>query len=297
MAKWYTAVAATALVAGSVGSNLYTAATAHDARSAIGVSADPTTARGDTVYRASALPDAGLQRLAIGEDASVLTSINGVPVWRAAAGGSSMDPSVTTYSFGDSTGVTLTNRSGTAAVSAAALVLSATTGVDHYTGTWTAPSGGVAIPALSDGRGAMRVRARGRVAAITPGGNNPNVVAYLALIDASGQRHDVDVDKSGNLICERNDSGPTSYGFVSSTGAITTALAGGTLVLEIEAQGTAIECRYSTDSGTSWTRVGHTVAATTHNAWSSATATMYTASPGAGGSTVRWDDLAVTVWP
>jgi len=78
---------ASLVLASAVGGALYTAASAHDARGTLGVSADPTTAVGDTVYRASALPDAGLQRLAVGVDASVLTSINGVPTWQAASGG------------------------------------------------------------------------------------------------------------------------------------------------------------------------------------------------------------------
>lgn len=86
--RYQAAVASLGLaLAGATGGVIYSAATSHEARGTLGVSADPTTAQGDTVYRASALPDAGLQRLAIGADASVLTSINGVPTWRAASGG------------------------------------------------------------------------------------------------------------------------------------------------------------------------------------------------------------------
>lgn len=283
------------LLAGEVGSRVYTAASQLEAREAINATADPTTTRGDLVYRAVTQSDAGLARLGIGGDASVLTSINGVPVWRAAAGGSSMDPSVTTHDFASATGVTLTNSSGTAAVTGGVLRLSATTGVDHYTGTWTAPRGSVAIPALSDGRGSMRLRARSRPS-ITPGAGNPNVLAYLVLVDSGGQRYDVDIDKSGAILCERNDSGPTTYGSVATSGAITTALAGGTLVLEIESVGSAIACRYSTDSGTTWSTIAETAAATARGRWSSVTGTMYTASPG-GTTVVTWDDLVVTVWP
>lgn len=245
---------------------------------------------------AGAADAVALTTIAPGTVGHVLTMGDaGIPVWRAAAGGSSMDPSVTTYDFASATGVTLTNSSGTAAVTGGVLRLSATTGVDHYTGTWTAPRGSVAIPALSDGRGSMRLRARSRPS-ITPGAGNPNVLAYLVLVDSGGQRYDVDIDKSGAILCERNDSGPTTYGSVATSGAITTALAGGTLVLEIESVGSAIACRYSTDSGTTWSTIAETAAATARGRWSSVTGTMYTASPG-GTTVVTWDDLVVTVWP
>lgn len=52
---------------------------------AIGAMRDPTTTTGDTVYRGA---DGGIQRLAIGADASVLTSVNGVPTWQPASSGS-----------------------------------------------------------------------------------------------------------------------------------------------------------------------------------------------------------------
>lgn len=51
---------------------------------AIGGMPNPTTTTGDTIYRGA---DGGIQRLGIGADASVLTSINGVPTWAAASGG------------------------------------------------------------------------------------------------------------------------------------------------------------------------------------------------------------------
>lgn len=111
---------ASLVLASAVGGALYTAASAHDARGTLGVSADPTTAVGDTVYRASALPDAGLQRLAVGVDASVLTSINGVPTWQAASGGGATIGSGTyasrpaTCAEGDSYRVTSGKRLGSA---------------------------------------------------------------------------------------------------------------------------------------------------------------------------------------
>lgn len=53
--------------------------------SALGGVRDVTTTQGDLLVRSA---DAGVTRLPIGADASVLTSVNGAPVWAAAAGAS-----------------------------------------------------------------------------------------------------------------------------------------------------------------------------------------------------------------
>lgn len=84
MATRFTSAAAVALIASTLGASLYTASSAQDARDALSAAEAVTTTIGDLPTHG----DAGLTRLAVGADGSVLTSLGGRAQWAAAGGGS-----------------------------------------------------------------------------------------------------------------------------------------------------------------------------------------------------------------
>ncbi len=94
MATRYTSIATAALIAGTVGTSLYTASTAQDAREAISAAHDPTTRHGELVVRVDAggADVTALAPVDPGTAGQVLTvSDAGLPHWAAAsAGGASL---------------------------------------------------------------------------------------------------------------------------------------------------------------------------------------------------------------
>lgn len=206
--------------------------------------------------------------------------------------------SSTTYDFATSTGVALTNRSGSATVTGGVLRLSASVEVNHYTSTFNAPSGSVVVPAIN-GRTPSRVRASVRVAALTVAPGASDAIAYFDLwtADATPQRYSVFVINSGTIVAERNDVGPAAIGTISPTSDITTALAAGDIKLELEACGGEVVARYSVDRGSTWVEIGAGSLGSPRGTWAAAACSMRTAAPGSGSTTIDFDDLTVTVWP
>lgn len=89
MATRYTSLGIAALIAGSIGANVYTASTAQSAREAMSAAHDITTRHGELVVRVDAggADVTALAAVTPGTPAQVLTvSDSGVPVWRGLPG-------------------------------------------------------------------------------------------------------------------------------------------------------------------------------------------------------------------
>jgi len=206
----------------------------------------------------------------------------------------------TTYTFASSTGVTLTNRNGTAAVTGGQLLLSTAARADHYTSTVNAPEGRVSV-LHADGRAPTRVRARVRLAALTVAGTtSSHLFPHLELItaDATPQRYTLVVGGTGWAHFRRNDSGPVIAPNDVATGVLSAAIAAGTLVLEVEAVGGVATGRVSTDGGSTWTPLGQVRLPDPIGYWSGAACGFSCDDAGISGtSSAAFDDLVVERWP
>lgn len=103
MATRYTSIATAALIAGTVGTSLYTASTAQDAREAISAAHDPTTRHGEIIARVDAggADVTALAAVAPGTAGQVLTvSDAGLPHWAAASSGGASLPDASGVSDG-----------------------------------------------------------------------------------------------------------------------------------------------------------------------------------------------------
>ena len=203
----------------------------------------------------------------------------------------------TTYTFASATGVTLTNRSGTAAISGGVLTLSNTGNTDHNAGTLTSPGASVAISAVA-GRAPTRVRARVRIAAMALGGADREYV-HLDIWDAAGKRYTIFAGSDGDGGVRRDDS--IVNGGSIAGGTLTAAIAGGTLVIEAEVVGGYFLGRYSLDSGATWTTVaGVDIDDATGGTWTAVHVCGAVPTGGAAPSTtatITCDDLVVETWP
>ena len=237
--------------------------------------------------------DAAAGRTALGAGttgAAVLTAET--PTAALSAAGASA-----TYNFADATGVTLTNRSGTAAISGGVLTLSNTINTNHNAGTLTSPGASVAIPAVS-GRAPTRVRARVRVAAMALGGATREYV-HLDLWDSGSKRYTIYAGSDGDGGVRRDDS--IVNGGSIAGGALSAAIAGGTLLLEVDVVGGYFLGRYSLDSGTTWvTLAGVPLDAATGGTWAAVHVCGAVPTGGTAPSTtatITCDDLVVETWP
>jgi hypothetical protein len=205
--------------------------------------------------------------------------------------------SSTAYAFASASGVTLTNRSGTAAIASGVLTLSNTTNTNHNAATLTSPGASVAIPAVA-GRAPTRVRARVRIAAMALGGAAREYV-HLDIWDAAGKRYTIFAGSDGDGGVRRDDS--IVNGGSIAGGTLTAAIAGGTLVIEAEVVGGYFLGRYSLDSGATWTTVaGVDIDDATGGTWTAVHVCGAVPTGGAAPSTtatITCDDLVVETWP
>lgn len=139
MATRYTSIATAALIAGTVGTSLYTASTAQDAREAISAAHDPTTRHGEIIARVDAggADVTALAPVDPGVPGQVLTVDDaGLPVWRAASSGTSQP---TTYYASDGT-ATVGGAGTSASISGTGSASTVTLGVPASPSTETTTS-------------------------------------------------------------------------------------------------------------------------------------------------------------
>jgi hypothetical protein len=241
---------------------------------------NPMSALGDLITGgASGTPT----RLGVGAEGEVLTVTGGEPAWVAPAGGAAVSSAtpqpigtaaagvsadaaradhvhapgvVTTYAFGDATGVTLENGSvgGSAAVSGGKLVLTcpATPQARYETTNLEGPRGVVQLP-TTNGRRPVRWRVRARLAAI-----DADIVAYLLMCTSSTTRFGLyTYTAGGGTWALQNNT--TNSDLSTGTGFAVD----GTGWFELEYDGTEyLYARRGTGSGTAvpatWTEIGRT---------------------------------------